>query len=93
MKRLFDLLKDFYNWMGTDGLLHFLVCYSLVLTFQPIVGLIWAVVIAVIPALAKEGWDYFIQKDNSSLQVKHDLMCDWFGIAAALTVITLWNII
>ncbi len=93
MKRLFDLLKDFYKWMGIDGLLHFILCYALILTFQPIVGIAWASVIAIVSALAKEFYDFFIQKDNDKNQVFHDLMCDWFGIAAALVITTLWGII
>lgn len=93
MKGLLNMLKWAYNWVGTDGLLHFLVCYALMLTFQPIVGIGWALVITVIPSLTKEAWDYYVEKDNTSLQVKHDLVCDWFGIGIALMVITLWNII
>ena len=92
-EKLINLFNKISSWFSIDGLLHFLVCYTLMLTFQPIVGMLWALVVTIIPALIKEAWDYFIQKDNTSYQVKRDLIFDWFGIAAALAVITLWNVI
>ena len=90
MKGLLNMLKWAYNWVGTDGFLHFLVCYALMLTFQPIVGVWWSLLIVIIPALLKEAWDYFVDKDNNVEQVLHDLICDGVGIAAALITILIW---
>ena len=84
------MLKWAYNWVGTDGLLHFLVCYALILTFQPIVGVWWSMFVTVASALIKEAWDYFVEKDNNVKQVLHDLICDGVGIAAALITILIW---
>ena len=87
MKGLLNMLKWAYNWVGTDGLLHFLVCYALMLTFKPIVGVWWSLLIAIIPALAKEAWDYYVEKDNDTEQVLHDLVCDGVGILLSLLII------
>lgn len=85
-----EKLKKILKWVGTDGLLHFLVCYALMLTFTPMVGVWWSILIAIVPSLAKEGWDYFVQKDNDRSQVIHDLICDGLGMATAYLTIFLW---
>lgn len=87
-----EKIKNAIKWIGTDGLLHFLVCYAITLTFLPIAGW-WSLLIAAIPALGKEGYDYFIQKDNNKEQVIHDLICDAVGMGCALLVMGFWLII
>ena len=80
------LIKSIIKWIAVDGLLHFLVCYALMLTFTPIVGIWWAVLITVIPAIAKELWDGLIQKDNDIRQIAHDLVCDGVGMLGAIVI-------
>lgn len=82
-------LKNILKWIAVDGLLHILVCFAITLTFMPIVGW-WALLLAGIPALLKEGYDYFIEKDNNLKQVAHDLICDLVGMACATLVIPIW---
>lgn len=77
-------MKRLLQWIATDGLLHFLVCYATMMTFTPIIGAWWAMAIAVTLAVVKEAWDYFYEKDNNKEQVLHDLICDLVGIVGAL---------
>lgn len=86
-----ERLKNAIKWIGTDGLLHFLSCYALMLGLSPVIGW-WAALPTVIAAAAKEGYDYHIQKDNTKAQVVHDLLCDLAGIAAAYLTMLAWFI-
>lgn len=86
-----EKIKNAIRWIGTDGLLHFLICYAMVLALSPIIGW-WAILPTTILAAAKEGWDYFIQKDNDKPQVIHDLICDGAGIVLAYITMLLWLI-
>ena len=72
--------------MATDGLLHFLVCYALMLTLGPFFGNWIALGITLAFAFGKEAYDVFIEKDNNYQQAWHDLVCDFAGIVAALLV-------
>lgn len=81
-----NLKNKITKWIATDGLLHFLVCYAMMLTFTPYVGN-WIVLgITLAFAFGKEAYDVFIQKDNNYQQAWHDLVCDFAGIVAALLV-------
>ena len=86
-------MKNFINkitkWVGTDGLLHFLVCYALMLTLSPILGMAWAVLTTTNIAILKEVIDFCIQKDNDISQVMHDLLCDVVGIVMAIVALAL----
>lgn len=82
-------MKRLLQWIATDGLLHFLVCYAIMLTFSLLIGIWWAMGIAGILAIAKEAWDYFYERDNNIKQVFHDLICDIVGIIGALIVMFL----
>lgn len=84
-----QFLTGVYNWIATDGLLHFLVCYALILTIEPLIDVWWAIGIVVALSVIKEAWDYFYQKDNNLMQVLHDLLCDAVGIIGALIVMHL----
>lgn len=86
-----EKIKNFFRWVGTDGLLHFLVCYAMMLALSPVIGF-YALIPTAIVAAAKEGYDYHIQKDNNREQVVHDLICDAAGIAAAYATMVIWLI-
>lgn len=85
-------LKSIIKWVGTDGLLHFLVCYAIMLTLTPIIGVWWTLLTTAIIALSKEAWDYFYQKDNNKEQVIHDLILDACGILFALITMLIWKL-
>jgi hypothetical protein len=84
-------LKNVINWVSTDGLLHFLICYVITMTFTPIIGW-WTLLVAIIPALLKEGIDYYVRKSNTPKQVIHDLICDGAGIVVAYIMMLFWLI-
>lgn len=85
-----ELINKITKWVGTDGLLHFLVCYAMMLTLAPIVGIAWSVLATTGIAVFKEVWDFCIQKDNNLEQVLHDVILDGTGILIALITISLW---
>lgn len=84
-----ETIKKMLKWVGIDGLLHFLVCYAMMLTFAPMIGLAWAVLATTGVAVLKEVWDFCIQKDNDISQVMHDLLCDVVGIVMAIVALAL----
>lgn len=86
-----EKIKNAIKWIGTDGLLHFLVCYALLLSLSPLIGF-YALIPTAILAAVKEGYDYHIQKDNNRAQVVHDLICDAAGIVAAYLMMLVWLI-
>lgn len=87
-------MRNFINkiskWVGTDGLLHFLVCYALMLTLTPVIGIWWTILATAIVTLSKEAWDYFYQKDNDKNAVLHDIICDACGIILAVLTMLVW---
>lgn len=86
-------LNKAYQWLNKEGgMLHILACYAMMLALSPIIGW-WAILPTTIIAAAKEGWDYFIQKDNDKPQVIHDLICDGAGIIIAYITMTIWWIL
>lgn len=86
-----EQIKNIIKWIGTDGLLHFLVCYAMMLALSPIVG--WALLVALVSALATEAWDCFVEKNNNKEQLIHDLICDAVGIVAAYITLLVWQVI
>lgn len=83
MKKILVLLKSFYNWLNTDGLLH-ISFTSMVITFSfPLIKW-WSVGLAVLVGLAKEAYDILVKKSDPKLSI-HDLICDFIGIV--MTVI------
>lgn len=80
------MIKECIKWVGIDGLLHFLVCYAMMLTFGPYIGNGLAIGVTLLFAFGKEAYDVFIAKDNNFSQAMHDLSCDFAGIVAALLV-------
>lgn len=85
-----ETIKKMLKWVGIDGLLHFLVCYAMMLTLAPMIGLAWAVLATTGVAVLKEVWDFCIQKDNDAEQVLHDVILDSTGILIALITISFW---
>lgn len=85
-----EIIKKMLKWVGIDGLLHFLVCYAMMLTLAPMIGLAWAVLATTGVAVLKEVWDFCIQKDNDAEQVLHDVILDGTGILIALITISFW---
>ena len=88
-----EKIKEIINWVGSDGLLHLLVCWLLILVITPMNGIWVAVLTAILLSLGKEVWDVLIQKDNDKTQAIHDLICDGVGIMAGLLTIMLWWIV
>lgn len=86
-----EKLKNIIKWIAADGLLHFLLCYATMLALSPIIGW-WAILPTAFLAAAKEGFDFFIQKDNNKQQVIHDLICDGAGVVCAYITMLLWLI-
>ena len=75
------MVRKLWNWIGIDGLLHFLVSAMIVQTVYLVLDTpILAIVIAVIAGLSKEVWDVLIQKDNTIKQALHDVVCNIIGI-------------
>ena len=87
-----EKLKNIIKWIGVDGLLHFLICYAMMLALSPVMGW-WALLLTATVAAAKEGYDYHVQKDNDKPQVVHDLICDAAGIVCAYLTMLLWLIV
>lgn len=85
-----EKLKTICRWVGVDGLLHFCICYAIMLAFSPIIGIWAALLIVAFAAVAKEAMDYFVEKDNDRAAVMHDLICDGAGVLAALITMTVW---
>ena len=86
-------LKNIYQWIASDGLLHILMSMVVVLCLQPLVGTILAVCVAVLLGAGKEIYDGAIQKDNNGEQILHDVVCDVVGIILAIIVVSVWNIV
>lgn len=85
-----ERIKQLIKWIAVDGLLHFLVCYALMLALTPIIGIWGTLGITIGIATLKEAWDFFIDEDNNKEQVLHDLICDAAGIVMAMLTILLW---
>ena len=81
------ILKKIWNWIATDGLLHILMCAVISLAVLNLTDILWLSMVAgIIPALAKEYYDVFVEEDNNFSQAMHDLICDGIGLAITLTI-------
>lgn len=85
-----EKIKALIRWIGIDGLLHFLVCYAMMLTLTPIIGVWWALGTTLFVALAKEAYDVFIKKSNTLEQTFHDIILDASGIILSFITMLLW---
>lgn len=79
-------MKAIIKWIATDGLLHILVCYALMLTFTPLIGSRWATLLTAVIAASKEIYD-ILKKRNNFEQSLHDVICDLVGIFLADLII------
>lgn len=80
-------MKRILQWIATDGLLHILMCATISLAVLNITDRLWlALVAGIIPAIGKEVWDVYIQKDNNYEQAAHDLICDAIGLLITVVV-------
>lgn len=84
-----EKLKEIIKWIAVDGLLHFLACYAIMLTCEPVVGIWWAKAITATLAIGKEVVDALRYK-NTWKQMSHDLICDGVGILMADVTIFVW---
>lgn len=87
---MLEKIKSIAKWVGTDGLLHFLVCFAMMLALTPIIGIWMTLGATVLASVLKEAWDYLIQKDNDKTQVLHDIICDACGIILAVLTMLVW---
>ena len=94
MKKLIEKIKAFYRWMGTDGMLHALVNYNIMVTVYPVFsnpseGAIVSLLTAAFASLGKEIYDLFV-KDVNLKDTWHDLICDGIGIGMGIMTWLLW---
>lgn len=83
-------LKEMINWIGTDGLLHIDKIALIMLVFTPIIGFLWATVIAIIVGCGRETVQYITGSNNKN-QVHHDMICNGIGYAlGSLTLLAHW---
>ena len=85
-------LRQLIKWIAVDGLLHFLACYSIMLTLTPIIGVWWTLLTVCLASMAKEAYDYFIDNDNDMQAVIHDIILDASGILMALIILLVWQL-
>jgi hypothetical protein len=86
-----EKLKTICRWVGVDGLLHFLVCYGMMLAFTPVVGVWWAIFSVTLASLVKEAIDS-IMNDSDECNAAHDLICDGAAVLAALITMAIWMV-
>ena len=83
-------MRRIIEWIAYDGLLHILACAVCSLAMLNLTGILWLSMVAgVIPALAKEYYDVYVQKDNNLAQAFHDIICDGIGLAITLLIYTI----
>ena len=86
-----EKLKTICRWVGVDGLLHFLVCYGMMLAFTPVVGVWWAIFSVTLASLVKEAIDS-IKNDSDECNAWHDFICAGAGVLAALLTMAIWMV-
>lgn len=93
MKKIIEKIKGFAKWVASDGLLHALVCYAIVLAVfpvfdKPVEGIAAALLLAVVASMGKEVYD--LAKGCELKHVWHDLICDAIGIGCAMVTVLIW---
>ena len=85
MDKIKNAIKSAYQWLDKEGgMLHFLACYALMLTFAPI-GFGWASAITWAVAIGKEICD-IARKRNTLIQTINDIIRDAIGWGCASVV-------
>lgn len=85
MKKIFNVI---WNYVQIDGLLHFLVCYAIVITFalaDPSIFPIAGTMVAVFCAVLKECWDISYKHQTKKATI-HDAVFDIIGIVTAIGI-------
>lgn len=79
-------------YVGVDGVLHFLVCYAIVVTFG-LIDFVAGVIVAVGLSILKECWDYAVVTKRGEKwnwgSASHDLLFDLLGVVLGI-IICLW---
>ncbi len=85
MEKIKNAIKSAYQWLDKEGgMLHFLACYAMMLTFAPF-GFGWASAITWAVAIAKEVAD-IARKRNTLQQALNDIIRDAIGWGCASVV-------
>jgi hypothetical protein len=85
MEKLKNAIKLAYQWLSKEGgMLHFLACYAMMLTFAPF-GFGWASAITWAVAIGKEICD-IARKSNNFQQALNDIIRDAIGWGCASVV-------
>ena len=85
---LTEIWKKFKSFVGIDGLLHFLICYLIVVTFG-LIDWIPGVIVAFGLTIFKECWDYSYRDKTVKWDWKHtghDLLFDFLGILIGIAI-------
>lgn len=91
ISKAFAWLNKAYQWLSLEGgMLHFLACYAIMHTFEPL-GLGWASLITWVVAIGLEAI-HFLSKRNTLKQCGNDIIRDAIGWACAYVVILIQNI-
>lgn len=83
-----EKIKEIMKWIATDGLLHMLACFAIMLAFTPIVGVWWAMGITTAAAIGKEAFDAIKGADIDA--INHDFVCDAAGLLIGVLTIAVW---
>lgn len=83
-----EKLRSILKWIATDGLLHMLVCYAIMLALTPVVGVWWATAATFVAAVGKEAIDGM--KGATAGAIMHDFICDAVGLLLADCTIFVW---
>ena len=93
MKKIFELIKSLYNWLNTDGLLHLLVSFLILISLYILnIKFYICLIITICIGLLKEVYD-LIKKKNNIKQSLHDIICDLIGITISVIIIIISIII
>ena len=92
MEKIKNAIKSAYQWLDKEGgLLHFLACYAMMLTFAPF-GFGWASAVTWGVAIAKEICD-IARKSNTLQQALNDIIRDAIGWGISSLVVFLTKLI
>jgi len=85
MKKFFSKIKQY---VAVDGLLHFLVCYAIIITFALIDTAVFPIagtMVAVFCAAFKEGYDITFKHQDKKATV-HNVIFNVLGILIGIVV-------
>lgn len=91
MVKFMEKIKRFFTWVAVDGLLHIETVALIILYFTPLVGFLWASLIAAIVCIGREVIQ-FLKKKNTKEQVHHDMICNVIGYILGSIAVGFWHI-